>query len=329
MAVTTERTVAVTFPIDDEMRSAIDEALGQAATVAFVRDMREGERLEALRGSEVILAWNWLEIGASESEAMRELRFVQLLSAGADHVPHAALPTGVVIASNVGAYAEPMAEHVAAMALALAKRLPHRHAELARGEFHQFPPTRALHGSVCGILGFGGIGRATGRLMRAFGARIHAINTTGRTNEPVEFVGTLQQLDRVVGASDIVVIALPLTKATRGLIGARELSLMNPDAILVNVARGGIIDQAALFEHLRAHPEFMAGIDAWWTEPFGQGEFRTDFPFFELPNVLGSPHNSAIVPGIQIVAARRAAENVLRYLRNEPLRGVVRREDYA
>ena len=85
---------------------------------------------------------------------------------------------------------------------------------------------------------------------------------------------------------------------------------------------------AALFEHLRSNPSFSAGIDAWWTEPFSAGEFRVDRPFFDLPNVLGSPHNSALVPGILEHAARMATENVARYLRGEPVRGVVNREDY-
>jgi len=74
--------------------------------------------------------------------------------------------------------------------------------------------------------------------------------------------------------------------------------------------------------------EELRGIDAWWREPLGQGEFRTDVPFFELPNVLGSPHNSALVPGSLEVAAHQAALNVLRYLRHEPVNGLVRREDY-
>src|SRR6266498_293806 len=126
--------------------------------------------------------------------------------------------------------------------------------------------------------------------MRALGARVHAINTSGRTDEP-------------------------------------ELGLMKPRAVLVNVARGRIVDQAALYEHLRAHPEFSAGIDAWWVEPFGSGEFRVEHPFFELPNLLGSPHNSALVPGILDEATRRAAANVLRFVRGEPVTGVVRAED--
>jgi phosphoglycerate dehydrogenase-like enzyme len=197
------------------------------------------------------------------------------------------------------------------------------------GRYDKWEPLQTLDGSVCGILGLGGIGTATARLMRAFGARIHAINRAGVTSEPVEFVGTIADLDSVLAASDVLVVALPLTLATRGLLGKRELALMKPTAILVNVARGAIIDQAALYEHMRANPQFAAGIDTWWDEPAGDAPFRTDYPFFDLPNLIGSPHNSSIVEGTMLAAARVAAQNVLRYLRGEPVRGVVRRSDYV
>jgi phosphoglycerate dehydrogenase-like enzyme len=250
------------------------------------------------------------------------------LSAGADSVDFAAIPERLVLASNVGAYAEPMAEYVMAMALALARRLPQRHADLANGEFKMWEQVLTLDGAVCAILGFGGIGRATARLMRAFGARIHAVNSSGRTSEPVEFVGTLADLDQVLAAADVLVIALPLVNATRGLIGARELGLMKPAAILVNVGRAAIVDERALYGHLRDHPDFCAGIDTWWHEPGPGSGFSTGYPFFDLPNLLGSPHNSGVTDGALQVGARVAAENVRRFLSGEAVIGVARRQDY-
>jgi phosphoglycerate dehydrogenase-like enzyme len=318
--------VVVTFPAQQER---LDELFGGVAQVAAVADLAERERGRALGAADVLFVWNWRrELRPAERRAARP-RFVQLLSAGADQLPFDELPPDAVIASNVGAYAEPMAEHAVAMTLALLKRLPQHHAELAAGVWDQASVNRPVAGAVCAILGFGGIGKATGRLLRALGARIHAVNTSGRTDEPVEFVGTLDDLDAVLGAADVVVIALPLTRRTRGLIGPRELGLLKPTAVLVNVARGAIVDQAALYEHLRTHPESSAGIDAWWVEPFGSGEFRVEHPFFELPNLLGSPHNSALVPHIMEEATARAAANIVRFLRGEPVTGVLRAEDYV
>src|SRR5437764_9190116 len=235
-AVAERHGVVVTFLAPDEQRPVFDDVLGDGG-VTYLAGVPEGERLEALRTARAALAGNLRrELTPEQLHALEGIGLVQLLSAGADSIPFDLVPDGVRIASNVGAYAEPMAEHTVAMALALAKRLPQKHAELARGEFHQFPPTRTLDGAVCGILGFGGIGRACARLLRPFGARIWAVNTTGRTDGDVEWCGTVSQLDDVMRASDVLVIALPLTKETRGLLGARELSLMKPDAILVNVA---------------------------------------------------------------------------------------------
>jgi glycerate dehydrogenase len=233
-----------------------------------------------------------------------------------------------MIASNAGAYAGPMAEHVLAMTLALAKNLFQEHQKMAQGEFNQSRLNRMLQGSVCGILGFGGIGRAVARLMRSFGVRIHAVNTSGKTDDSVEFIGTLKEMKQVLAAADIVIISLPLKKATRGLIGKRELEWMKPDAILINVARGDIVDEQALYEHLVSRPGFTAGIDVWWIEPFTRGEFRLNYPFFTLPNFLGSPHNSAMVSGMNEEGARRAAENIKRFLKGAPVAGMIRREDY-
>ncbi|HEX2090519.1 MAG TPA: 2-hydroxyacid dehydrogenase [Actinomycetota bacterium] len=320
--------VAVGFGVSTEVRGLVEDRLSPLAKVVFLKEDEE-HLSELLQSIEILITWNpWRELGDDGVAALRSLRFVQLISAGADHVRFGDLPESVVVASNPGAYAEAMAEHIVGMVLALAKRLPHHHAELARGVFDQRTRSRSLKGAVCGILGFGGIGKATAHLLRPFGAEIVAVNSTGQTDEPVRFAGTLTNLDEVLEMSDVVVIALPLTRRTHGLIGRRELGLIKPDAILINVARGAIVDEEALYRHLETHPDFMAGIDAWWDEPHGREPFRTNFPFFDLPNVLGSPHNSALVPGFELPASQLAVDNVERYLRGQGVRGVVRREDY-
>ncbi len=325
-----ERLVAVSYPADEEFAQMNSEVLAGDANVVYTCELDDAQRRQTLQRAEALLAWDLAkEIPAGALLDRSQLRFAQLLSAGVDAVDFSALPEWLTVASNAGAYATAVSEHALAMTLSLAKHLPQRHAALAAGRFDKWAPSLALDGAICTILGFGGIGAATARLMTAFGARIYAVNRSGLSTEPAEFVGSLADLDEVLAVADVLVISLPLTLATRGLIGARELALMKPRAILVNVARGPLVDQGALYEHLCAHPEFSAGIDTWWTEPTGGAPFRTDYPFLDLPNVLGSPHNSSIVPGTMLCAARLAAENVRRYLRDDAITAVVRRSDYV
>jgi phosphoglycerate dehydrogenase-like enzyme len=311
------------------MRAVIEASLDGVAELTYLSEAGEGRRAEALASADAVLAWMLgAELRPDELVQLRSGSLIQLMSAGVDRVPFDEIPEGAAVASNAGAYAEPMAEHVLALALALAKRLAQEHAALARGVFDQETPTLSIRGSLVGIIGFGGIGQASARLFQALGAHVHAINRSGRTNATVERIGTIEDLDALLGEADIVVVSLPLTRATDGLIGRRELSRMKPDAILVNVARAAIIDEDALYEHLESNPSFSAGIDAWWQEPRGQGAFATRRPFLELPNVIGSPHNSAIVAGSLTESAARAAENVVRHLRGEPVRNLVDRSDY-
>ena len=325
-----ERLVAVSYPVDGELTAVNTDVLGDSATVRFLAGLGPEAQLAELREASALIGWQLgRELPAGALASAPGLGLIQLLSAGLDSVDFSAIPASVTVAGNVGAYAAPIAEHVLAMTLSLAKHLQAEHAALARGQFDRPAPSRTLRGAVCAILGFGGIGQATAQLMRAFGARVYAVNSSGRTTEPVDWAGTLGDLDQVLAAADVLVIALPLTTGTRGLIGGRELALMKPDATLVNVARGAIVSEQALYEHLAANPRFSAALDAWWDEPRGGGKFHTNYPFFELPNVLGSPHNSGDVPGIEEFAARRAAENVRRFLRGEPVTGVARRADYA
>jgi len=324
-----KQNIVVTFNASPEQKELLLEILGSEASLTFLKEIPAEQREQSLEHANILLSWNFpREIPPQEYPRLQQVTFIQILSAGADHMPFADLPPHILVASNPGAYAAPMAEHVMAMTLALAKRLLIEHQKLKNGEFDQFTPNRMLSGLTAGILGFGGIGRATARLMRAFGMRIYALNQSGKSAEPAEFIGTLHDLEHVLRASDVVVISLPLTKATRGVIGKNELAWMKQDAILVNVARGAILDEEALYTHLKNHPAFMAGIDAWWTEPFIHGTFRMEYPFLDLPNVLGSPHNSAVVSNVLMDATRQAAENVKRFLKGEKVLGIARREDY-
>src|SRR5215831_356051 len=228
------RLVAVSYPADEEFAAFNTEVLAGDADVVFTYDLDDTGRAQTLRDADALLAWEQhKEIPAAGISEPSRLRLVQFLSAGVDAVDFSALPEWLAVASNAGAYAGAVSEHAVAMTLGLAKRLPQRHAALADGRFDKWTPSLALDGAICGILGFGGIGISTARKLRAFGARIYAVNRTGHTAEPAEFAGSLADLDVVLAAADVLVLSLPLTLATRGLIGARELALMKENAVLV------------------------------------------------------------------------------------------------
>ncbi len=324
-------TVLVIFDPAAEERAAAQEMLADLAAVAFFHDLPAAQQVQALERAEVIVARSFApaELPREAIGAVPRLRFVQLVYAGVDNVPFDRFPDQVVFASNAGAFAEPLAEHVLAMTLALAKNLLPAHLALARGEFGLQEMNRTLRGGACAVIGMGGNGRAVADVMRAMGMRILAVNRRGRTDAAVDFVGTPDDLPEVLAAADLVVLTVPLTRQTRNMIGERELALMKPDAMLVNVGRGAVIDQGALYRHLRRHPAFRAAIDTWWSEPGAHGAFRMDYPFFELPNLLGSPHNADDVPSIKLPAIRRALENVRRFLTGGQIVGRIDPGDYV
>ena len=321
-------TVVITFPQEARGRPFIADALAGVAEPVYLADLAEGDREAALRGASAVLGRNTAkELRAHEPALLAGAKLIQFINAGVDFVPLSVFPAGVPIASNGGAYAEPMAEHALAMVLAAAKRLMVEHEALKGGVFNQHTRNRTLRARVCGILGFGGIGVATARLMRAMGMKVYAVNRRGVSEEPVDWIGGVGDLDYLLAESDVLVIATPLTPATLGCIGARELGLMKKDAILANLARGEIVDEAALFAHLQANPRFFACIDAWWIEPVRHGTFRMDYPFMTLPNVVGSPHNSASVAGTGETGLRRAIANIRRALAGDEVLYLVGVED--
>jgi phosphoglycerate dehydrogenase-like enzyme len=321
-------TVVIAYELRGSARQIVDDALEGAAEVVHLADLDPAGRADALRNADAVLALTTRVLLPGEIALLQNIRLLQFFTAGIDHVPLADLPPGVPVANNAGAYSGPMAEHALAMALAAAKRLLVEHAALSRGEFNQFAPNRMLAGGVCGILGFGGIGVAMARLARGIGMKVHAINRRGRSEEPTNWIGSPDQLDLLLAASDVLVICTPLTPATLGMIGASQLARMKPNAILVNVARGEIVDERALYERLVAFPDFRACIDAWWIEPVRHGSFRMDQPFLSLPNVIGSPHNSAAaITEASAVGLQRAVANIRRVLAGEKPLNLVAAED--
>jgi phosphoglycerate dehydrogenase-like enzyme len=310
--------LVVTYPLSERSRAIVAEELGGVAEAVYLGDLAAAERAAALAGAGAVLANDTArELRPGEAALLRHARLLQFTAAGVDWVPTRELPPELPVAANKGASAEPMAEHVVALALAAAKRLFVEHDNLRRGEFNQRSRNRMLQGGVCGILGFGAVGVATARLLRAFGMRIHAINRRGASPEPTDWIATTDRLDELLRAADLLVICAALTAETAGLIGARALALMKEDAILLNVARGEIVDEGALYAHLTAHPRFFAGIDAWWVEPVRHGRFAMARPFLDLPNVIGSPHNSAGGGVWREVSLRRAVANCRRALIGE------------
>jgi glycerate dehydrogenase len=307
--------LVVAFRLGERGKAIVADAIGGAADVVYLAEVDDRRRTEALRNATVLLARNTAkDLRSGEAVLLQSARLIQFVIAGLDFIPLSELPAHVPVASNGGGFAEAMAEHGLAMALAGAKHLLVEHDNLKRGAFNQFTPTRMLADGVCGIFGLGGIGVATARLMRGIGMRVHAINRRGRSDEPVDWIGTPDQIGELLAASDVLVISTALTRATLGIIGAAELARMKPDAILVNLARGEIIREDALYDHLVRNLGFVACLDAWWIEPVRHGEFRMAKPFLDLPNVIGSPHNSAQGAGASDLSLRRAVENARRAL---------------
>ncbi|MBW2513303.1 MAG: hydroxyacid dehydrogenase [Deltaproteobacteria bacterium] len=323
--------IAVTYSANEHERRAIHAVLDDISNILYVSDMKAPGRERALRKADVVLSKNFAqtEIGTREIMQLKHARLIQLIFAGADSIPFEAIPENIAVASNVGAFAESLAEHVLAMTLCLAKSILPRHHELGHGNFNQTVYNKELRGGICGIIGMGGNGIAIARLMKAVGMEVHGINRGAKSSFPLDFIGSPAHMDTVLKKSDVVVLAVPLTRQTLHLIGRHELQIMKPDGILINVARGKVIEQRALYTHLKNTPSFGAGIDTWWSEPGDPSGFKLNYPFFDLPNLVGSPHNADNVPGAMTGATKSAARNIQRFLEGKAVRGRVNRADYV
>ncbi len=322
--------LAVAQKVTSEMSDLVRSKLGGKVEIEYLASADTGDRQHILSEADILLGMNLRrDIHDDEYEYLKKVRLIQITLAGADGIPFERFRHEITICSNSGAYNEPIAEHAIGMMLALSRNFLPNHQKLTRGIFDQVTRHKMLSGATLGVIGFGGIGKATAELARGFRMKILAINSTGKTDRQVDFIGKLPDMDYLLRESDFILLSIALNKQTKSLIGSEELGKMKRDAVLVNVARGDLIDERSLYEHLKSLPQFKAGIEAWWVEPFSRPKFEVHYPFFELENFLGSPHNSYLVDGIYLRALEHALENILRYLNGGALLNVQRREDYT
>ena len=272
-------------------------------------------------------------------EQAPHLRWVQLNSAGVNHVIQQPLfASDVMFTTMSGLHAINIGEYVFASILAWTRHLPELF-DLQRKK--QWPSDRwtccqptELRGSTVGIVGYGSIGREVARLAKAFGMRVLAVKRRSESaGEPGAFelvglgdpAGVLPdvlygpgQLREMLAQCDFVVLAVPLTQETRGMIGEAELRAMKPAAYLVNIARGEVCDEAALIHALQDKWIAGAGLDVFTQEPLPEAS-----PLWTLPNVILTPHISGFTPLYEQRGVDIFCENLRRYIVGQPLLNLV------
>jgi phosphoglycerate dehydrogenase-like enzyme len=254
------------------------------------------------------------------------LKLLQLPASGLDAVDLAAVPPGCRVC-NVFEHDIGISEYVLAAMLHFIVDLPGRDARFRDGSWADSPRAAApfrpeLAARTVGCVGYGTIGRAIARRARAFGMRVLAVTRTPRPLDPEpDFLGGFDELDRVLKASDFVVVACPLTDETHGLIGREALALMPQHAVLINVARGPLVDEDALFASLQGRAIGGAVIDTWYRYPSaGQPEIRPSrHPFHELDSVVMTPHLSGWTEGLMQRRFAVIIDNLERLRTSRPL----------
>jgi phosphoglycerate dehydrogenase-like enzyme len=259
--------------------------------------------------------------------AARRLRLVQVPGAGLERIDRAALPPGALLA-NVYGHEVGIAEYALGAMLALTRNFVGLDAALRRGVWQSQwavgtpppPPWPELAGATLGILGYGRIGQALARRARAFDMTICAIrrDVDRSAQDGLALLGGLEILDEVLRRADYLVITMPSTPASRGLIGRAQLALMKRTAVLVNVARADIVDEPALYRALAERALAGAALDVWSRYPSDAAPTSpSGLPFHELPNVLMTPHVSGWTTGMLRARVRVIAENIRRTARGE------------
>lgn len=282
------------------------------------------EVLDAVRGARAYLG---MGIPPEVLRAGEELEWVHSGSAGVGgSLTPEMRAAGVIFTNSAGIHAPPMADTVLGMTLHFTRGLDFAVRAQARGEWHTAPfyeaetPVTELRECVVGILGYGGIGREVAKRFSALGVRVLALRrSVPEGSDPhAEVLHGPEGLARLLGRSDVVVVALPETEETRGLLDAVAIAEMKEGAVLINVARGGVVDEEALIEALDRGRLRGAGLDVFSSEPLPR-----DHPLWDLPGVLITPHVSAVSRGFWRRETDLIVENLRRFLEGRELLNVV------
>ena len=265
--------------------------------------------------------------------AAPRLRLVQVPGAGLDRIDRVALGPATALANAYG-HDVGIAEYVMGAMLALARDFRRIDASLREGRWESVwsgapvPLWQELAGKTLGIVGYGRIGQAVARRALAFDMEVLAIRRDAGGPDPNQLASVRgpEALDDVLARADFLALTLALSPDTRGLIDARALARMKPTAVLINVARGEVVDEDALYAALASGALGGAALDVWYRYPQGEGPtLPSRLPFHTLPNVLMTPHVSGWTEGMMDARAAVIAENIHRVARGEaPVNAVPR-----
>ena len=283
--------------------------------------LEAGAEPGAAAGAEIVLGSGNAERIAAILAVAPNVRWVHTFSAGVDQLVATGLirRPGVVFTNNSGSYDVPIAEHVMAMLFAIARGSPAYFARQAKGEWSRGVPHTELRDATLVVLGLGSIGGELARLASGVGMRV--IGVRRNASRPVPGVDRVVSPDRLVEVAreaDYLAVTAALTPLTQGMVSAEVLAALKPTAWVVNIARGPIVDEAALLAALREHRIGGAGLDVFDVEPL-----PADSPLWTLDNVILTPHVSGNSPRVRERSLALVVENVRRFKSGEPLLNVV------
>jgi D-2-hydroxyacid dehydrogenase (NADP+) len=314
-----DASIALIQAVDPRIRILDCSALGS-------RTAPEGEARQQILGrlAEAEIALGPNRLSPEYFDAAPRLKWFQAVNAGIDRMDRLGLlKRGFTVTTAAGLASASISEYVLGSMIMLAKAMNH-YGRAQTEHRWQFKQSAELSGKTCGVVGLGAIGRDTGKRARAFNMRIVASRRTvaaGATDPGCDLLLPYSELSRLLGESDYVVLAVPLTLETRHLIGAAEFAAMKPTASIINVARGEVIDQEALMAALRDGTIAGAALDVTDPEPL-----PAEHPLWDFENAIITPHVSGAVENYGYKAAALFADNLRRYLANEPLKNVAKPE---